>query len=144
MVVVGPTGNRVRLPATTGRTYPGYGIVVQRSRFDATLQQAAIAAGAEFFESRADDPISDHGRLAGFTLSSTGGVRADAIIGADGATSHVAEVTRLVEPGRVLWASQYAPTERNRSTTRTSSCGPPNPAECSRDMAGYSQRATDT
>ena len=35
MLVVGPTGNRVRLPAAPGRTYPGYGIVVQRSLFDA-------------------------------------------------------------------------------------------------------------
>src|SRR6476661_9632973 len=34
MIVVGPTGNRVRLPAAPGRTYPGYGIVVQRSQFD--------------------------------------------------------------------------------------------------------------
>ena len=35
MIVVGPSGNRVRLPATPGRTYPGYGIVVERSSFDA-------------------------------------------------------------------------------------------------------------
>src|SRR5476651_415136 len=27
MLVVGPTGNRVRLPAAPGRTYPGYAIV---------------------------------------------------------------------------------------------------------------------
>jgi len=103
MVVVGPAGNRVRLPARPGRTYPGYGIVAQRSRFDETLQQAAIAAGAEFIENRAEEPIGDDGRLAGFTLSSTTAVRADAVIGADGATSHVAAVTQLVEPERVLW-----------------------------------------
>jgi geranylgeranyl reductase family protein len=103
MIVVGPTGNRVRLPAAPGRTYPGHGIVVQRSRFDATLQQAAIAAGAEFFDGRADEPIGIDGRLDGFSLSSTTRLRADAIIGADGATSRVAEVARLVEPGRLLW-----------------------------------------
>jgi menaquinone-9 beta-reductase len=103
MIVVGPTGNRVRLPAAPGRTYPGYGIVVQRSRFDATLQSAAIAAGAEFFEGRADEPLSDDGRLNGFSLSSTTRVRADVIVGADGATSRVAEVARLVDPGQVLW-----------------------------------------
>src|SRR5256885_9641618 len=34
MLVVGPTGNRVRLPAVAGRTYPGFRIAVQRSRFD--------------------------------------------------------------------------------------------------------------
>ena len=103
MIVVGPTGNRVRLPAAPGRTYPGYGIVVQRSRFDATLRLAAIAAGAEFFDGRADEPIGDDGRLSGFSLSSTTRVRADVIVGADGATSRVAEVARLVDPGRVLW-----------------------------------------
>ena len=45
MLVVGPTGNRVRLPAPPGRTYPGYGIVVQRSQFDATLRLAADRGG---------------------------------------------------------------------------------------------------
>src|SRR5579862_3462327 len=53
MMVVGPTGNRVRLPAPPGRTYPGYGLVVQRSLFDQALQQAAIAAGATFVAARA-------------------------------------------------------------------------------------------
>ena len=103
MIVVGPTGNRVRLPAAPGHTYPGHGIVVQRSQFDATLRLAAVSAGAEFFEGRADDPIGHEGRLSGFALSSTTRVHADAIVGADGATSRVAEVARLVDPGRVLW-----------------------------------------
>jgi menaquinone-9 beta-reductase len=103
MIVVGPTGNRVRLPAAPGRTYPGHGIVVRRSEFDATLQQAAIAAGAEFFDGRADEPIGTDDRLDGFTLSSSTRLRADAIIGADGATSRVAELAQLVDPARVLW-----------------------------------------
>ncbi len=103
MIVVGPTGNRVRLPASPGRTYPGYGIVVQRSQFDAALRLAAVSAGAELIEGRAHDPIGDEGRLSGFSLSSTTGVRADVVVGADGATSRVAEVARLVDPGRVLW-----------------------------------------
>src|SRR5450631_4215080 len=59
MIVVGPTGRRVRLPAPPGRTYPGYGLVVQRSLFDGTLQRAAVAAGAEFLVGRADEPIKD-------------------------------------------------------------------------------------
>jgi geranylgeranyl reductase family protein len=108
MVVVGPTGHRVRLPAPPGRTYPGHGIVVQRSLFDVTLQRAAIAAGAEFFEGRADEAIEDAGQLAGFSLASTSRssmvrVRADVIVGADGATSRVAEAARLTAPDRVLW-----------------------------------------
>jgi hypothetical protein len=72
MIVVGPTGNRERLPAPPGRTDPGYGIVAQRSLFDTTLQRAAVAAGAELSAGRADEPISDdRGRVAGFSLSST-------------------------------------------------------------------------
>jgi menaquinone-9 beta-reductase len=41
MLVVGPTGNRVRLPAAPGRTYPGYGIVVQRSLLARSSSTAA-------------------------------------------------------------------------------------------------------
>jgi len=110
MVVVGPTGNRVRLPAPPGRTYPGYGILVRRSSFDATLQRAAIAAGAELFIGRADEAIGENDRLAGFSLSaesesraSITRVRADVVVGADGATSRVAEAARLTTPSRLLW-----------------------------------------
>lgn len=103
MMVVGPTGNRVRLPAPPGRTYPGFGIVERRSSFDATLRLAAIEAGAEFFDGRADEPLGDSGRLDGFSLSSKTRIRADVIVGADGATSRVAEVADLVDAGRVLW-----------------------------------------
>jgi geranylgeranyl reductase family protein len=103
MIVIGPTGHRVRLPAVPGRTYPGHAIAAQRSEFDATLRSAAIAAGATFFEGRAGEPLGENGRLDGFALSSGTGLRADVIVAADGATSHVAEVARLVEPNRVLW-----------------------------------------
>ncbi len=103
MMVVGPTGNRVRLPAPPGRTYPGFGIVERRSSFDATLRHAAIESGAEFFDGRADEPLGDDGRLDGFSLSSKMRIRADVIVGADGATSRVAEVADLVDAGRVLW-----------------------------------------
>jgi geranylgeranyl reductase family protein len=108
MLVVGPTGKRVRLPARPGRTYPGYGIVVPRSSFDATLRQAALDAGAEYVKGRADEPLrDDNGRLEGFTLASTAGtstrVLADVIVGADGATSRVAEQAGLVDAGRGLW-----------------------------------------
>ena len=102
MIVVGPSGNRVRLPAAPGRTYPGHGIVVERSEFDAHLRRAAIAAGAEPVDGRADTPIAEDGRLAGFAVASTR-LRADMIIGGDGATSHVAEVAGLVDPRRALW-----------------------------------------
>ena len=47
MVVIGPTGRRVLLPARAGRTYPDHGRAVTRLRFDAWLRDTAIAAGAE-------------------------------------------------------------------------------------------------
>jgi menaquinone-9 beta-reductase len=103
MLVVGPTGNRVRLPATPGRTYPGYGIVVPRSVFDDTLRRAAVADGAEFIGGRAEQPLYRDGALDGFELASSRRVRGDVIIGADGATSRVAGAAGLLDPRRVLW-----------------------------------------
>lgn len=103
MVVVGPTGNRVRLPAAPGRTYPGHAIVVERSQFDAALHDAAIGAGAEFFVGRAGEPLGHENRLHGFAISPKLRLRADVVIGADGATSHVADVAKLLDPTRVLW-----------------------------------------
>jgi menaquinone-9 beta-reductase len=47
MVVVGPTGRRVLLPARSGRTCPDHGVAITRRRFDDWLRDAAVAAGAE-------------------------------------------------------------------------------------------------
>lgn len=103
MIVVGPRDGRVRLPARSGRSYPGYGISVARSDFDAALQRAAIDAGAAFFEGHAEAPLDEHDRLCGFELSSSTRVRADVVVGADGATSRVATVASLLDSQRVLW-----------------------------------------
>ena len=98
MMVVGPTGRRVLLPARAGRTYPDHGVAVTRLRFDAWLRDAAIAAGAE--------PVT--GRVAAVragTVELDDGRRlaADVVVGADGATSAVAAAAGLVDPGAVLW-----------------------------------------
>ena len=98
MMVVGPTGRRVLLPARAGRTYPDHGLAITRLRFDAWLRDAAIAAGA--------DPVT--GRVVAVragTVELDDGRRlvADVIIGADGATSGVAAAAGLVDPGAVLW-----------------------------------------
>ncbi|MGH9043153.1 MAG: geranylgeranyl reductase family protein, partial [Acidimicrobiia bacterium] len=104
MVVVGPTGGRVRLPCRPGITYPGHGLVAPRAAFDHTLWEAALKAGAEPFVGRAGEPIlAGDGRLGGFVLSTGVEVAADVVIGADGATSRVADVAGLVDPARVLW-----------------------------------------
>jgi menaquinone-9 beta-reductase len=98
MVVVGPTGRQVLLPARAGRTYPNHGLAVTRLRFDAWLRDAAIAAGAE--------PVT--GRVAairGGTVEFGDGrtLVADVVIGADGATSTVASAAGLVNAQAVLW-----------------------------------------
>lgn len=104
MVVVGPTGRTVRLPCFEGSTYPGYALASPRSGFDAVLQRAAIGAGVEPIVARtAGGLYGEDGGLDGFTLSDGRRIRADAVIGADGATSRVAEAAGLVDPARVLW-----------------------------------------
>jgi geranylgeranyl reductase family protein len=102
MLVVGPRGRLVVLPARAGRTYPDHGLVVPRHRFDASLREAAIEAGA--------DPITGRVRIVrvedvGAALSLDDGrvLEGEVIIGADGATSVVAEGAALQDAGAVLW-----------------------------------------
>jgi geranylgeranyl reductase family protein len=102
MVVVGPR-RRVRLPCRPGRTYPGYGLAVPRRVFDAQLREAAIGAGAEPVVERAAAPIGGEDGLEGCTLTDGRALRADVVIGADGARSRVADWAGLVDPARVLW-----------------------------------------
>lgn len=103
MVVVGPTARRVRLPCFAGRTYPGHALALRRADLDAALHDAAVAAGAEPFVGRAAAPLFGDAGLEGFTLSTGSELRADVVIGADGASSHVAAAADLVDPDRVLW-----------------------------------------
>lgn len=103
MVVVGPTGRRVRLPCYPGTTYPGYALASPRVSLDATLLEAAVAAGAEAFVGRAAEPLFRNSSIDGFVLSSGQCLSAGIVIGADGATSQVAEVAGLVDHTRVLW-----------------------------------------
>ncbi len=46
MVVVGPSGRRLRLPCFEGIDYPGYGYAIPRLGFDAWLVDEALGAGA--------------------------------------------------------------------------------------------------
>jgi menaquinone-9 beta-reductase len=117
MIVVGPTGRRVRLPAYPGRTYPGHAIAVPRRDFDNALRNAALAAGAEARTGRAERPLFGDAGLEGFALSTGAELRADIVLGADGATSRVAAAANLVDPRRVLWAfavRAYAETHTDR------------------------------
>jgi geranylgeranyl reductase family protein len=107
MVVIGHTGRRVRLPCAAGLTYPGYALAVPRAPFDATLREAALSAGALPIHGHAVEPLVGKDGIEGFELSGTKTgtvqVRGDFVIGADGATSRVAEVAGLVDHSRVLW-----------------------------------------
>jgi geranylgeranyl reductase family protein len=103
MNVIGPTTRRVRLPCFPGRTYPGHALALPRVDFDAALHEVAVAGGAEAFVDRATEPLWDDGGLDGFSLANGTELRADIIIGADGASSRVAAAGNLVDPTRVLW-----------------------------------------
>jgi geranylgeranyl reductase family protein len=103
MRVVGPTGRSVRLPCRPGTTYPGHGVALPRLAFDDALRTAALDAGCASLAARAAAPIVDDGRLAGFELSNGSRLHADAVVGADGATSRVAAAAGLVDERRVLW-----------------------------------------
>jgi geranylgeranyl reductase family protein len=102
MVVVGPNGRRVVLPCFDGLSYPGRARAVTRVAFDDALRAAALDAGAVEVSGRADRPLWSGDTLDGFTVDSHE-LHADFIIGADGATSHVAQSAGLVERARVLW-----------------------------------------
>jgi geranylgeranyl reductase family protein len=117
MLVSGPTGGHVVLPCAEGIDYPGHGIAIRRSLLDDVLRTAALDAGAEPFVGRAGEPLTTDGSNAptaieGFVVSGPhpgvpGGeleIRADVVIGADGATSRVAAASGLVDPERSLWA----------------------------------------
>lgn len=112
--VVGPTGRRVRLPCGEGLTYPGHGMAVTRTLFDEGLHSAAVEAGAIPVHGRADEPLQAEGRIDGYRLSTGAELRADFVIGADGATSRVGGAAGLIDAKRVLWGfavRSYLPQE---------------------------------
>ena len=103
MIVVGPSGRRVLLPAMPGRDYPGYGIAVSRLALDAALFQAAVAAGAVPVRDLVLGLTGDPTTPSGVRLAAGGDLAAAVVVGADGATSRVAELAGLVDARRVLW-----------------------------------------
>jgi geranylgeranyl reductase family protein len=103
MIVVGPTGRRVLLPCRPGRTYPGHGLAVPRASFDALLRDAAVSAGAVPLIGHAVEVLRGPAGIDGVVLATGTRLRADTVIGADGATSRVAASAGLVDPSRVMW-----------------------------------------
>ncbi len=103
ILVLGPTGRRVQLPCGEGLTYPGHGTAVTRTAFDSMLHDVALEAGATPVCGLAVEPLECGGRIDGFRLIDGAELRADFVIGADGATSRVAEAAGMVDANKVLW-----------------------------------------
>jgi geranylgeranyl reductase family protein len=103
MVVVGPTGRRVRLPCGEGLTYPGHGTAITRTVFDSMLHEVAVEAGATPVFGQALEPLEVEGRIDGYRLSDGTDLHSDLVIGADGAASRVAGAAGLVDTEKVLW-----------------------------------------
>jgi flavin-dependent dehydrogenase len=104
MIVIGPTGHRVVLPARAGFTYPGHGVAMPRLRFDCWLRDAAVAAGADTVTGRVCAIAEAEGGRIRVALGDGRHLDADVVVGADGATSGVADAAGLVDHGWVLWA----------------------------------------
>ncbi len=115
LLAVGPSGRRSRLPAFTGRTYPGHGIVVPRLALDHALREAALAAGAIGVRARITGVEKDPGGPVRAVIASDGQrLAADVIIGADGALSPVARLAGMLDPQAALWGfaiRAYVPAE---------------------------------
>ena len=103
MVLVGPSGRRALLPARAGVDYPDHGLAIPRHTFDARLFEAAVGAGACAFQDRVTGLVGQPPTPTGVRLAAHGELSADVVIGADGATSAVAEAAGLIDPRRALW-----------------------------------------
>jgi len=103
MIVVAPNGRRARLPALPGRDYPDHALAISRRTFDAALVEAATGAGAELVQDRVTGLTGDVWSPTGVRLAGGGELRADVIVGADGAVSRIADAAGLVDAVRVLW-----------------------------------------
>jgi geranylgeranyl reductase family protein len=102
MLVLGPTGSAVRLPARPGRTFPGEGWSVARRRLDAELVAGALDAGAEAFVERVERVERTSSGLR-VHLADGRLLPAEAVVGADGAVSTVAASTGLLGPAPASW-----------------------------------------
>src|SRR5436190_15043382 len=104
LLAVGPSGRRSRLPAYTGRSYPGHGIIVPRLALDHALREAAVRAGAVPVRARitAVEKGRD-GRVDAVVASDGQRLAGDVIIAADGALSPVARMAGMLDSQAALW-----------------------------------------
>jgi geranylgeranyl reductase family protein len=104
LLVAGPSGRRIRLPAFDGKAYADHALVVPRVTFDDALRAAAIAAGAVPVRARigAADLAAD-GSVAALVTGAGERLHGDFVIGADGALSKVAVLAGMLDPDDALW-----------------------------------------
>jgi geranylgeranyl reductase family protein len=104
LLAVGPSGRRSRLPAFTGSSYPGHGIIVPRLVLDHALREAAVAAGAVPVRARITGVETGRGGRVDAVVSSDGQrLAGEVIIAADGALSPVARMAGMLDPQAALW-----------------------------------------
>jgi len=104
LLAVGPSGRRSRLPAFTGSSYPGHGIIVPRLVLDHALREAAVAAGAVPVRARITGVETGQGGRVDAVVSSDGQrLAGEVIIAADGALSPVARMAGMLDPQKALW-----------------------------------------
>ena len=104
LLAVGPSGRRSRLPAFTGRSYPGHGIIVPRLVLDHALREAAVAAGAVPVRARITAVEAGRAGRVDAVISSDGQrLAGEVIIAADGALSPVARMAGMLDPQTALW-----------------------------------------
>ncbi len=102
MLLVGPSGRPLRLPAESGITYPGSGWLIKRRIFDETLYENAISGGSLPISARVNKITrADGGRYQIYIGNSA--ISADFVIGADGANSLVAKEMNLSDEASALY-----------------------------------------
>jgi geranylgeranyl reductase family protein len=115
LLAVGPSGRRSRLPAFTGRTYPGHGIIAPRIALDHALRQAALEAGAVPVRARITAvEAGEDSRVNALIASDGQRLEGEVIIAADGALSPVARLAGMLDPATALWGfaiRAYLPAE---------------------------------
>jgi flavin-dependent dehydrogenase len=87
---------------TGGYTYPGHALASKRIDFDSVLKSAAIRSGAEPIDGQIV-ATSEEGGVTRLETADHKSIEAHAVIGADGATSRIAENAGLVDRSRVQW-----------------------------------------
>jgi menaquinone-9 beta-reductase len=102
MLVVGPSGRSVRMYCSAGDTYPGHALATRRIDLDSVLRSAALEAGAEPIEAQIVGSTEEDGATR-LETGDGGIIESHAVIGADGATSRIADKAGLVDRSRVQW-----------------------------------------